>query len=249
MNRFILTLLIFCTTLLANAQEYDFLDKDLKRVPAAAFGGSIRLTAPAFLYDGTSIKPRELQEYMFNPELKISFFGVNEGKWKLKAIVFEKESPELVEEKRKRYNRRNGEDPLLNKVAPDFQATDLAGNKVELSAFRGKLVVLNFWFIGCKPCIMEMPDLNELVKEYEKEDIVFLAIGLDRLSSIDTFLANEKFDYRIIPEGRTIAHDYDVYAYPTHFVLDKDGVVVFSQTGYSSNLKRTLKKQLKELLK
>jgi len=232
------------------AQEYDFLDDELVRIPMTAFEGPIKLTAPAFLYDGTAINSKDLSDYMFKPELKISFFGVKEGTWKLKAIVFEKEEdPQRIEQKRRQYNRRNSEDPLLNKPSPEIETVDLSGEALKLSDFKGKLVVLNFWFIGCKPCIMEMPELNELVEEYKAEDIVFLAVALDNALSIKEFLTKEKFDYRIIPEGRSIANDYDVYAYPTHLVIDTEGKVIFSQTGYSSNLKRALKKQIKELLK
>lgn len=249
MQKFIVGLLMLCVCAIGYAQEYDFLDERFERIAAKAFEGSIKLTAPAYLYDGTAIKKEDISDYLFRPELKISFFGVKEGAWKLKAIVFEKESPELIEQKRLRNNRRNGEDPLMNKLAPEVEAVDMAGESFKLSDFRGKLVVLNFWFIGCKPCIMEMPDLNDLVEEYENKEIVFLAFALDRASSINEFLKKEAFEYRIIPDGRAIASDYAVYSYPTHFIIDPSGKVVFSQTGYSTNLKSTLKNRINGLLK
>lgn len=245
-----LSVLILTTVLNLQAQEYSFLDQALKRIPLEAFQGEpIKLTAPAFLHDGTAIKAKKLREYMSKPELRISLFGVKRDKWQIKAIVFEKESPEMIEMKRKQLERRYEDDPLLNQIAPDFESFDLDGETVSLSGHRGKIVVLNFWFIACKPCIIEMPELNELVEEYKEKEVVFLAVGLDRPESVRDFLAKNDFDYRILPGGRSIANDYGVYGYPTHLIIDRKGKVVFSQTGYSSVLKQSLKRKLKRLLR
>ncbi len=250
MKRLVLSLLIITTAFSLQAQEYSFLDEELKRIPLEAFQGEpIKLTAPAFLHDGTAIKAKQIREYMSRPEFKIGLFGVKLDKWQIKAIVFEKESPEMIEMKRKQLERRYEDDPLLNEMAPDFESTDLDGETLSLSNHQGKIVVLNFWFIACKPCIIEMPELNELVEEYKEREVVFLAIGLDRPQSIRDFLTKNDFDYRIVPDGRTIASDYGVYGYPTHLIIDHKGKVVFSQTGYSSVLKQSLKRKLKRLLR
>ena len=55
---------------------------------------------------------------------------------------------------------------LINyEFASDFNATDLEGNEYSLSNLKGKIRVLNFWFTTCKPCVEEIPALNELVKK------------------------------------------------------------------------------------
>ncbi len=53
---------------------------------------------------------------------------------------------------------------LLNQPAPDFSVTDMSGKKYTLAGLRGKVIVLNFWFTTCAPCIAEMPGLNAIRK-------------------------------------------------------------------------------------
>ena len=63
--------------------------------------------------------------------------------------------------------------------APDFSAADMNGKTYSLSSLKGKIVVINFWFVECKPCLIEMPDLNEIVEKYKSEEVVFLAFALN----------------------------------------------------------------------
>jgi thiol-disulfide isomerase/thioredoxin len=66
---------------------------------------------------------------------------------------------------------------LVGCEAPEFDVVAVDGKRLKLSALKGKVVVLNFWFIGCAPCIAELPALNKLVDEYKGEDVVFIAFG------------------------------------------------------------------------
>lgn len=62
--------------------------------------------------------------------------------------------------------------------APDFTLTDLKGNTVKLSDFKGKKVMLNFWASWCPPCKAEMPYMEQIYKKYKKEDIEIVAVNL-----------------------------------------------------------------------
>src|ERR1700690_2361586 len=64
--------------------------------------------------------------------------------------------------------------------ALDFTLTNLEGQKVTLSSYRGKVVVLNFWGTWCEPCKAEMPSLNKLYLEYRDKGLVVLAISIDQ---------------------------------------------------------------------
>lgn len=126
---------------------------------------------------------------------------------------------------------------MVNKPAPAFTATDLSGNIYKLEELKGKTVVLNFWFIGCKPCIMEMPHLNEVVQKYKQEDVVFLAFALDQEEELRKFLAKNPFHYNIVPDANLIARDaYGVNAFPTSLVVDKNGILRDYMTGYSEDV-------------
>lgn len=245
MKKVILSLLLITLVQLAHAQQYAFLEKGLKLLKPKA-GTTLDFDLPMFLHTGTTISQSDFMKYMGDPYLKLSLFGTDEGG--IKAYVFEKASEKEAQSKIKRYETMKGGDFMLGEVPANFTTRDLEGNKVQLEDYRGKVVALNFWFIGCKPCVMEMPELNELVEKYEKEDIVFLAIALDKGSSIEKFLKKTAFDYQIIPDGRSVTGEYGIFSYPTHLILDRDGKVVFSQQGYFSGLKYTLDRKIRDLL-
>lgn len=130
-----------------------------------------------------------------------------------------------------------------------FKTTDMDGNKIDLKKLEGKIVVLNFWFINCHPCRVEIPDLNKMVDSFKTNDkLVFIAIALDDKSSLKSFLEKMPFNYTIIDEGRFIADKYGVRSYPTHVILNTDGKVYFHTTGLGLNTVHWLEKSIKELL-
>jgi peroxiredoxin/uncharacterized DUF497 family protein len=125
----------------------------------------------------------------------------------------------------------------LGSEAKTFKAVDMNGNTVDLAAFKGKkTVVLNFWFVACKPCVQEMPELNKMVAEMKGKDVEFISICSDVKEDAQDFLAKTKYDYRCIPDGLGIANQYNVLAFPTHVVINKKGEIVQLQQGYSEGL-------------
>jgi peroxiredoxin len=113
-------------------------------------------------------------------------------------------------------------------AAPSFAVTTLEGKQFELNALRGKIVVLNFWFIGCAPCIAEIPELNKLANDYkEQKDVVFLALALDAAENLREFLKKHEFGYNIAASAQdTIVGKFEANSFPTHIIIDRDGKVV-----------------------
>ena len=129
-----------------------------------------------------------------------------------------------------------------------FRANDINGNKIKLSELEGKVVVLNFWFIGCPPCRMEIPELNKIALKYSNDpNIVFIAIALDYKYDIKQFIKDNPFDYHIIDDGRMYANLYKITLYPTNVILDKEGRVRFHASGYATNTPYWIEKTIDEL--
>jgi thiol-disulfide isomerase/thioredoxin len=117
--------------------------------------------------------------------------------------------------------------------------------KYNLKELAGKVVVLNFWFINCPPCRMEIPHLNKMKETYkDREDVVFLAVALDEAYDLKQFLKETPFNYGIVDGGRYIASQYGITSYPTHVVLDKEGKVTFHTSGYGMGTVPWLKKSI-----
>ncbi len=130
-----------------------------------------------------------------------------------------------------------------------FSDRDITGTRWDLKKMQGKVVVLNFWFINCPPCRMEIPELNKLVSSYKDNmDVVFLAVALDGRSDIREFLTSMPFEYHIISDGRPIAGQYGINSYPTNVVIDKQGKVSFHTTAYSTRTVAAIKGAIDEAL-
>lgn len=129
-----------------------------------------------------------------------------------------------------------------------FTARTIAGKKVDLGRLKGKVVVLNFWFVNCPPCRQEIPELNQLTREFANKEVVFLGIALDDQSQLEEFIKSIPFDYQLIASGSSITSQYGIRAYPTHAVLGKDGKVVFQTKGLGPTTLFWLKESIEKAL-
>jgi peroxiredoxin/outer membrane lipoprotein-sorting protein len=148
-----------------------------------------------------------------------------------------------------------GRRPELLKVgesAPDFELPLINGKRIGLSGALGgkKALLLNFWFINCGYCLMEMPQLAELYRNTKGLEIIAVD-DTDTPDEIRKFL--EKLDYRFpfaIDEGAKVAAAYKLkdYGRPITYLIRPDQTVAYVQVGYDTEKKLTdLKKELAKL--
>jgi peroxiredoxin len=111
-------------------------------------------------------------------------------------------------------------------TAPDFSASDLNGQPVQLSAYRGKAVVVNFWAVYCDFCREELP---AFVKTYEANKDKMAIIGVDindDLGDVKDFIRQFKMTYQItIDDTGDLIYKYRVPAHPTSVFINKYGVI------------------------
>ncbi len=133
--------------------------------------------------------------------------------------------------------------------APVFNVTSLDGEALESRSLRGKVVVLNFWFIGCAPCRVEIPSLNKLVDEFDQRDVVFIAFARDSEAPLRSFLEESPFKYKIIPVAHETISKFNVSSYPTHIIIDQNGNVDTVLFGGGENRHEDLQPLIAALLK
>lgn len=117
---------------------------------------------------------------------------------------------------------------------PIFEFKDLKGNLYNNESVKGKVVVLKCWFINCLTCVQEMPELNEFVEKYKnRKDILFISLAFDSKEKLDSFLLTHKFSYAVLPVPQSFIEDsLKVSGYPTHFIIDKTGIIRKVVTDY-----------------
>lgn len=149
----------------------------------------------------------------------------------------------------KKFEEQSAINSSTKTPAPAFHVISLNGEKLDLDALRGKVVVLNFWFIGCAPCRVEIPGLNKLVEEFKDQDVVFIGFALNNEKELKKFLRNTRFKYHIIAKSGKIAQKYQVTGYPTHIIIDKNGFIQARLTGGNENRHEDLKPIIARLIK
>lgn len=117
---------------------------------------------------------------------------------------------------------------MSGNAAPSFSLKDMSGKTWKSDELKGKVVVLNFWFTSCPPCIAEMPELNKLVESNQSKEVVFLAFTYNDPGQVKTFLEKHTFNYTILPLSGEVDKSYSVSSWPTSFVIGKDGKVLFA---------------------
>ena len=116
-----------------------------------------------------------------------------------------------------------------DKIAPDFTLTDMDGQQVSLSQFRGKVVILNFWATWCPPCREEMPSMEKLYRDYKDKGLVMLAVNVDDngRKAVEKMLHKTPYTFPILLDNKQVAQKtYGVFRFPESFIIDRNGVVV-----------------------
>lgn len=115
---------------------------------------------------------------------------------------------------------------VAGELAPDFTLTNMDGEEVSLSDYRGKLVYLNFWATWCVYCDEEMPDLQALNKE--NDDLVVVAVNVrEDKDLVQSYLEEGGYDFPVLldQEGE-IAGTYLVSGMPTTYFINSEGVLL-----------------------
>jgi len=122
--------------------------------------------------------------------------------------------------------------PDEGELAPDFALLSVDGERVALSDFRGKIVVLNFWATWCPPCRAEMPELQAAWEERGADggddgDIVVFAVDFDETAGeVSGFIDEFGLTFPVaLDGGGSVAEHYGVRGFPATFFIDAEGVL------------------------
>lgn len=135
---------------------------------------------------------------------------------------------------------------------PDFSLPDLNnGQKVSLSALKGKVVIVDFWASWCAPCKEEMPVLESLYKRFKDSGLVVVGVSVDNeASNAKKFLSAVKVSFPIVHDaGHVVADKFKPPRMPTSIVIDKAGKIRFIHAGFREEDAKKLEAEVSKLLK
>jgi cytochrome c biogenesis protein CcmG, thiol:disulfide interchange protein DsbE len=144
--------------------------------------------------------------------------------------------------------RGGGVTPRVGEPAPSFSLSTPSGQRLALADLRGQAVLLNFWASWCPPCRGEMPDLENLAREYRASGLVLVGVNLEEEGPTVQRYADMlglSFPLALDQDGE-VANRYNLTALPTSYFIDRDGVVrdlnigALTEKGLRSKLARVL---------
>ncbi len=118
--------------------------------------------------------------------------------------------------------------PQIGKLAPQFELADVNGEKVALSQWRGKVILMNFWATWCGPCKAEMPSLNNLFLAFKNDGLIVLAIAIDTSEKpVQSFIKDKALAFPVLmdKDQEVYFDQYAVLGLPTSFLIDRDGII------------------------
>lgn len=139
----------------------------------------------------------------------------------------------------------------LGKLPPPISAQDAAGKAVDLNSYRGKVVYLDFWASWCGPCRKSFPWMNALSERYSKDGLVVLAINVDeQAADAQRFLQKYPAKFTVLYDAKgDTPRAYNIPGMPSSFVLDRQGILRLSHTGFREGSAAELEASVSNLLK
>lgn len=142
----------------------------------------------------------------------------------------------------------SGSAPEVGEEAPDFRVQGLDGQSFQLSDFRGSAVWINFWASWCPPCRAESPDIEAVYQEKRDEGLVVLALSIgEGASAVRDYVERTGITFTVgLDEGTDIAAAYRIAGIPSHYFVDRDGILRESRVGSMS--RETMEEEVDEIL-
>ncbi len=118
---------------------------------------------------------------------------------------------------------------------PVYQAVNQSIDSLGKESLKGKVTVLEFWIKSCGYCMLAFEDMRKLKDQYSDKNVNILSINVyDPLSDIEFFYNKEKPAYPMLYNGEKLADELGIYGYPKTIILDENGKVIYTASGFNA---------------
>ena len=114
---------------------------------------------------------------------------------------------------------------LLNDTVPDITFVTLSGKKYNTHELKGNIIIMNFWYTHCPPCVAELPDFDTLQQAYQDKQVVFLYLSKDTEIATRELLAKKNLTLDAVPNTEKTHALFEIKMYPTTVIIDKEGII------------------------
>ncbi len=135
-------------------------------------------------------------------------------------------------------------------MAPDWTLYTGDDKKMSLTQLRGRVVLLDFYFIGCFPCMESLKPLNKVYDKYKNQQLIIVSLTeRDSKNAVLAFDKNYHIPYSGCVDAVDVVKSYHVKAFPTFYFIDKEGKIASILAGYDDNFEEKATSILDDLIK
>lgn len=123
-------------------------------------------------------------------------------------------------------------------LIPDFEAVTLAGDYLTSEDLAGKVVLLDFWFTSCPPCVKAVPGLRRISRKWADDPFVLVSVSTDQdQATLREFIAKNGMEWpQVWDKDHELVRKLRVESYPTYLLVNHDGEIVYSTRGWSERI-------------
>lgn len=253
---FLFTLSIVLTTV--NAQNALYKPENTKEINFTTYQeltkSDSKIKIKSVFNNGTILNKQKYDSLVANAELSKFQSAIFQDTLTNEVVfVYKKQTKDdlkksKVDFKRKKNDAKDIRKSLNGTTISELELKDLNGTVYTLESLKGKVIVLNFWFTQCKPCVAEFPDLNKLKAKFDPEKVVFFAVSWNDVATINAFMKNRHLDYTVIPNGNKLINYFKIPHYPYNVIIDQNGTIDYINDAVSFNILKKMESKIKSYL-
>lgn len=141
---------------------------------------------------------------------------------------------------------------LLTKgsMAPNWTLISLDNKNISLTDYKGQIILIDFFYKACYPCMKAFPILQSLNQKYKSKGLTVIGIDpFDKGSDdIKKFITKRGITYKILLDDKDVANSYNVTGYPTIYLIDKTGKIIYANSGFNEGFENKLEELIKNNL-
>lgn len=128
--------------------------------------------------------------------------------------------------------QQTNQNTVSETLIPSFKMKDAKGNPVNLTDFKGKKVFVNIWATWCPPCRAEIPSIEELYRQADKNKSVFIMLSVDNdFETALSFAKNKNLQTPVFYPSEEIPQLFNTGSIPTTFIFNEEGKLIMQETG------------------